>query len=346
MLGSGIFSVFGAGLNAAMSAGTANEQWGNQLKLMEIQNRYNEQMAKNNQLRNKDLWNYTNYENQKQHIKNAGLNPALMYGMGGGGGVSANGSQGQGVTQPTDRSVEMGLKQQGLGLQLASIASQVDLNKSQAEKNKAEAEKISGVDTKVQEATIDNLIAQTSNEKVKKGLILGQIRVADAEEELKRNMADWTKNKAEETRWNVKSLQKGVEKLIEEINGMKLDNELKERTIDNKVKESSLTLQNLVAEILFKGSQKKVNEEQAKAIPAQILQGWEDLRKKGKELIIQREQMEAYVQDVINRYELGKKGLDIEEQKLVKDIVLGMLEIASKGAGAALGAKVGKTGFQ
>ena len=346
MLGNGIFGIFGAGLNAAMSSGTANEQWGNQLKLMEVQNRYNEQMAKNNQLRNKDLWDYTNYENQKQHIKNAGLNPALIYGIGGGGGVSANGAQGQGVTQPTDRSVEMGLKQQGLGLQLASIASQVDLNKSQAEKNKAEAEKISGVDTRVQEATIDNLIAQTSNEKVKKGLILGQIRVADAEEELKRNMADWTKDKADETRWNIKSLQKGIDKLAEEINGMKLDNELKERTIDNKVKESSLTLQNLMSEILLKGSQRKVNEEQAKAIPTQILQGWEELTKKGKTLIIQKEQMEAYAQDVINRYELGKKGLDIEEQKLVKDIILGMLEIASKGAGAALGAKVGKTGFQ
>lgn len=346
MLGNGIFSIFGAGLNAAMSSGTANEQWGNQLRLMDIQNRYNEQMAKNNQQRNKDLWDYTNYENQKQHIKNAGLNPALMYGMGGGGGVSANGAQGQGITQPTDRSVEMGLKQQELGLQLASIASQVDLNKSQAEKNKVEADKIAGVDTDMQKATIDNLIAQTSNEKVKKGLILGQIRVADAEEELKRNMADWTKDKADETRWNIKSLQKGIDKLAEEINGMKLDNELKERTIDNKVKESSLTLQNLMSEILLKGSQRKVNEEQAKAIPAQILQGWEELTKKGKELIIQREQMEAYAQDVINRYELGKKGLDIEEQKLIKDVILGMLEIASKGAGAALGAKVGKTGFQ
>ena len=56
--------------------------------------------------------------------------------------------------------------------------------------------------------------------------------------------------------------------------------------------------------------------------------------------------MEAYAKDVINRYELGKKGLDIEEQKLIKDIVLGMLEIASKSAEMALGAKVGKTGFQ
>ena len=41
--------------------------------------------------------------------------------------------------------------------------------------------------------------------------------------------------------------------------------------------------------------------------------------------------MEAYAQDVFNRYDLGKKGLDIEEQKLIKDTVLGMLEIASKG---------------
>ena len=100
-----------------------------------------------------------------------------------------------------------------MALQLANVMSQTRRNESQAEKNKAEAEKISGVDTKVQEATIDNLITQTSNEKVKKGLILGQIRVADAEEELKRNMADWTKDKADETRWNIKSLQKGTDKL-------------------------------------------------------------------------------------------------------------------------------------
>ena len=141
-------------------------------------------------------------------------------------------------------------------------------------------------------------------------------------------------------------LKKGIDKLTAEIDGVELDNNLKRKTIDNKVKESSLTLQNLMTEILLKGSQQKVNEEQAKAIPAEILQGWEKLVKEGKALIIQKEQMEAYAQDVINRYELGKKGLDIEEQKLIKDIILGMIEIASKGAGAALGAKVGKTGFQ
>ena len=39
-----------------------------------------------------------------------------------------------------------------------------------------------------------------------------------------------------------------------------------------------------MAEILLKGSQQKVNEEQAKAIPAEILQGWEKLVKEGKAL--------------------------------------------------------------
>ena len=133
-------------------------------------------------------------------------------------------------------------------------------------------------DTRAQQATIDNLIAQTSNEKIKRGLILGQIRVADAEEELKRNTADWTKEKTEETRWNIKSLQKGIDKLAEEIDGMKLDNDLKRRTIDNKVKESALTLQNLMAEILLKGSQRKVNEKLTKEIDGVELDN--DLKKR------------------------------------------------------------------
>ena len=46
MLGDGIFSIFGAGLNAAINSGLSDEQWGNQLRLMDIQNRYNEQMEK------------------------------------------------------------------------------------------------------------------------------------------------------------------------------------------------------------------------------------------------------------------------------------------------------------
>ena len=94
---------------------------------------------------------------------------------------------------------------------------------------------------------------------------------------------------------------------------MKLDNELKERTIDNKVKESALTLQNLMAEILLKGSQRKVNEEQAKAIPAEILQGWEKPVKEGK---AHRDMVKKYHPD-IHAYK-GEEERKINEIKLKK----------------------------
>lgn len=336
-----IMGLAGAAYGLASKNNAQNTQYANQRNLMELQAKINQQQANHNQKLAKEMWKYTSYPNQIKMMKEAGLSPGLIYGQGGSGGSTAGAGQASGVGLPNDNSVAVGLQAQEMGLQLANIASQIKLNESQANKNNADAEKTAGVDTELQQATIDNLIAQTSNEKVKKGLILGQIRVADAEEELKRNTADWTKEKAEETRWNIKSLQKGIDKLAAEIDGVELDNDLKRRTINNKVKESTLTLQNLMAEILLKGSQKKVNEEQAKAIPAEISQGWEKLVKEGKALIVNKKQMEAYALDVMNKYELGKKGLDIEEQNLIKDIVLGILEIASKGAGAAIGAKIG-----
>ena len=64
---------------------------------MQKQYEYNEKTAENNQKRNKEMWDYTNYENQVKHAQNAGLNPALLYGMSGGGGATAAGAQGMGA---------------------------------------------------------------------------------------------------------------------------------------------------------------------------------------------------------------------------------------------------------
>ena len=116
--------------------------------------------------------------------------------MGGQGGSTQGAGAANGVGLPQDQSVGMGLRAQEIGINMANAMSQIKLNESQANKNEAEANKISGVDTEAQKATIDNLIAQTSNEKVKKGLILGQIRVQDAEEELKRAGVDTDVQKA------------------------------------------------------------------------------------------------------------------------------------------------------
>ena len=71
----------------AINANSASKQsWENQVRLMDIQAQLNRQNAKFNTAQAKEMWNYTNFKNQMKHIKEAGLSPGLIYGMGGAGG--------------------------------------------------------------------------------------------------------------------------------------------------------------------------------------------------------------------------------------------------------------------
>ena len=66
----------------------------------------------------------------------AGLNPALIYGMGGQGGSTAGAGQANGVGLSDAKGMQTGMAIQGMGLELANLVSQIELNKSQTEKNK------------------------------------------------------------------------------------------------------------------------------------------------------------------------------------------------------------------
>ena len=137
-----------------------------------------------------------------------------------------------------------------------TIVSKINLNNSQAEKNWADAKKTAGVDTDPQNANIDYIIAQTSNEKAKKGLIYANTRLLDAQEELQRTTTDYTKQKTDEAHWNIKQIEKEVERLSKEINGLDLDNEFKKETLKNRITQTSLAIQQAIADIALKGSRK------------------------------------------------------------------------------------------
>ena len=51
-----------------------------QKELMDKQYTLNDKIAEANQQRAKYMWDYTNFESQKQHLLNANLSPALFYG--------------------------------------------------------------------------------------------------------------------------------------------------------------------------------------------------------------------------------------------------------------------------
>ena len=60
----------------------SSEQMSNQKELMKLQHKYNEESADYAQGRAYDMWLKTNYPAQVEQMKKAGLNPAIMYGMG------------------------------------------------------------------------------------------------------------------------------------------------------------------------------------------------------------------------------------------------------------------------
>lgn len=318
-----IMGIAGAAYGLASKNNAQNTQYANQRSLMELQAKINQQQANHNQKLAKEMWEYTSYPNQIKMMKEAGLSPGLIYGQGGSGGSTAGAGQASGVGLPNDNSVAVGLQAQEMGLQLANIASQIKLNESQANKNNAEAEKTAGIDTKVQQATMDNIIAQTSNEKIKKGLIYADTRFKDALEEV-------TRAKVDEVGWNVKNLMKSLELADRNIQATDLDNELKERTMEANVKQATETLKNTMADTLVKYSQGKLNEAEAKAIAERVQQGWSNVAIGMATKEQGWQQLEQNAERITNDLKLGEKGLDIQQQNVIKDYVLGFGQMATQ----------------
>lgn len=117
-------------------------------RIMALQNQYQQQAAAQSQQYAKDYWDYTNAENQVNHLRNAGLNIGLMYGQSGAGGMGASGGARQeSPDQAQGNPVGMALQIQQIEQQRRMNDAQIELARAQANKANEEANKISGVDT-------------------------------------------------------------------------------------------------------------------------------------------------------------------------------------------------------
>lgn len=117
-------------------------------RIMALQNQYQQEAAERSQEYAKDYWDYTNTENQVEHLKNSGLNVGLMYGQSGAGGMGASGGARQeSPDQAQGNPVGMALQVQQLEQQRRMNDAQIALAEAQANKAGAEANKIAGVDT-------------------------------------------------------------------------------------------------------------------------------------------------------------------------------------------------------
>ena len=136
------------------------------------QNRIDEQNRKNLQYQ-KDLWDYTNAENQVKHYKNAGLNVGLMYESGGN--STSTGSFGTGQSQVGKLDIAQNLIAQ----------KQIELIDAQTDKTKAEAENLRGVERENKATQTLDLLQGIENKKAQETLTKIQSDIAGVDKQIK-----------------------------------------------------------------------------------------------------------------------------------------------------------------
>lgn len=147
-IGSGVGALIGAfGIGAGAQDRRAYNQ---QKKLQELQVKGAKELSEFQKGQDLEMWKNTSYPAQMEMMKQAGLNPSLMYGQGGGGGTTT-GSGGGGM--PSGGSATDGANsasaRMGMGMQIAQMA----MMKAQTEKTQAEADNLRGNTGKTGEET-------------------------------------------------------------------------------------------------------------------------------------------------------------------------------------------------
>lgn len=128
--------VVGAGLGLALQRGQDRRQIRQQQKLTNMEIGGQKQMVDYNYQKQLDMWKATNYEAQMQELKTAGLNPGLIYGMGGTGGATT----GQPIGNVTGGHAPTGGGEAIAGMQMAATLGLMRAQKENIEADTANKE--------------------------------------------------------------------------------------------------------------------------------------------------------------------------------------------------------------
>lgn len=295
-LGGGIV---GTGMGLLLGKHNDARQIEQQEKLQAMQIAGNKEMIDYSKEKDYEMWLKTNYGAQKEQMKAAGINPALMYGMGGGGGVTTGGGAG-GVTGGSapvgGREIQDML---GMGIQMKIQEAQIDVMKSQAEKNRADAKATSGVQTELGYAQINNLVAGLENTKA--GTAMTKVQTAIQELQLAYNKETFDLSK--------RMLDTQLQKIAVELDILQNDKEVSDETVEMRVKQTEENLYQTVIENALKKWQIKATEAGVKQTEAQtgLIKAQTDATKEGTKLTKEQvKQIMELTKYISKEYDLKK----------------------------------------
>lgn len=273
-------------------------------ELQQIQLRNAKKMQDYTMASQYDMWNKTNYGAQKKHMEAAGLNPALMYGMKGGGGVTT-GSQGGGMPStgtagdPNRGAMDIA--------EMAQMGANRKLIEAQTKKTEAEAANIAGAQTELQGAQTASLTQGIENAKAVEVLTKIETQLKEVTSKLANESLNDTLSKIRSEA--ISAEQEAVKALAEANVTVETQNSkialIKQEAV-NAVLESALIKANTSESY----SKIEVNKAQVSKIANEIVQKWTELNQGQQKVDIQKfsEEIKANYQPLWNT--IGRWGED------------------------------------
>lgn len=318
-------------------------------RIMALQNQYQQQAAAQSQQYAKEYWDYTNAENQVNHLRNAGLNVGLMYGQSGAGGMGASGGAHQSSPdQPQGNPVGMALQVQQIEQQRRMNDAQIELAEAQAEKTKVEASKIGGVDIQESLARIENLLADTEKARKEGNVFEATVGLVEAQKKLTEKLEDkayWDAELAkaktgseQEQKENLKVLRQNMInegfKILEEWNNLKKDGRAKDimnhingATMNEQIRAFALNNAKTVAETALANAQNKLTAQQINTLAREEQLLIERAVSEKWDRETRRRQVEAFEKRVHDQNINEKWGLVNEDLKMISDSALKAMDI-------------------
>lgn len=241
-----------------------------QQKLTDMQTDANKELANHGMAISKEMFDATGYGAQRKQMEDAGLNPALMYGHAGAGGSTQSAGAGSaGMGQASDEASQKMASTQakGMALQLAKLQSEIAINKAQAKNLNVDADKKAGVDTDLAKANIESITEDIENKKVQREGMFLQNNYDEMRNALQQGSFNDNLKLLE---YQAKQAEANVKKLLEEVHGMDIDNRLKLQNFDALGERIRLENEQLLADILVKGSQGRLNDTTANALVKEL----------------------------------------------------------------------------
>lgn len=276
----------GAVLGLALGGLNDQRQVNQQKRLTDIQVNAQKQLTDYNFIRQKNMWDYTNYENQIQHMKDAGLNPGLIYGMGGSGGATTNVSTGSvsGGTAQQNPGESQSFAGMGLtnAMNLQLMEQQKELLEAQTEKTKAEAEKTAGVDTEAVKQNIENQFQGLQNLKQEY-----EVKKLDI---TMKNIENFEKQASQADRLQYIKTQSQI--ALAQLHSLKNDNKISDETLNaniTKVKQEAIQagLKNILTQKQIHKTDAEINE-----ISQSIMQNWDKIAQGNRHLLTEQMKMQ------------------------------------------------------